>query len=417
MKILIVSQYFWPENFLINDLAAGLREKGHEVTVLTGIPNYPEGHFFPGYDLFKNRRQDYKGVKVIRVPLLPRGQSRSLQLALNYFSFALSASLLGPLLCRDRYDIIFVFQLSPVTVGLPALVLKEMKSAPIMFSVQDLWPESLSATGAVWSPMILKMVERLVRFIYRGCDMILIQSEAFKDAVQQMGVPPQSIFYFPNSAAGIHEQTARATTELPEEPAVSSGFRIMFAGNIGAAQDFPTILSAAERLREYSDIHWLVVGDGRMASWVKSQLIERGLSKNVRLLGRHPVESMPRFYALADVMLVTLKREPIFALTIPSKVQSYLAHGKPILAALDGEGARIIEESGAGLTCPAEDAESLAKAVLAMYHKSPLERQAMGQQGLSYFGAHFEQGMLLERLERWMSELGKQDKDFNRISP
>jgi glycosyltransferase involved in cell wall biosynthesis len=417
MKILIVTQYFWPENFLINDLAAGLEEKGHSVTVLTGIPNYPEGRFYPGYGFFKKSRQNYKGVRVIRVPLLPRGQSRGFQLALNYFSFALSASLLGPLLCRDRYDIIFVFQLSPVTVGLPALVLKKMKSVPVMFSIQDLWPESLSATGAVRSPLILKMVEWLVRFIYKGCDRILIQSEAFKNAVEQMGVPPQSIFYFPNSAAGVNERSARGTDEFPEVPDVPTGFRIMFAGNIGVAQDFPTILKAAEALRKYDDIHWLVVGDGRMASWVISQITARGLSKNIHLLGRHPVESMPRFYTLADVMLVTLRKEPIFALTIPSKVQSYLSGGKPVIAALDGEGARIIEESGAGLTCPAEDAESLAKAVLEMYRKSPSERQAMGDRGLSYFHAHFESGMLLDRLERWMSELGKQDKGVrNRIS-
>ena len=192
----------------------------------------------------------------------------------------------------------------------------------------------------------------------------------------------------------------------------------MFAGNIGAAQDFPTILAAAEALRKYDDIHWLVVGDGRMASWVKSRIMERGLSKHVHLLGRHPVESMPRFYALADVMLVTLRKEPIFALTIPSKVQSYLSGGKPVIAALDGEGARIVEESGAGLTCPAEDAESLTKAVLAMYHKSPSERQAMGDRGLSYFQTHFESRMLLERLERWMSELGKKGTDIpGRISP
>jgi len=248
--------------------------------------------------------------------------------------------------------------------------------------------------------------------------MILIQSEAFKSAVEKMGVPSRSIFYFPNSAAGVSGQAAHEPVESLDEQAIPPGFRIMFAGNIGAAQDFPPILAAAEALRDYGDIHWLVVGDGRMAPWGKSQLTERGLSKHVHLLGRHPVESMPRFYATADVMLVTLRKEPIFALTIPSKVQSYLSEGKPVIAALDGEGARIIEESGAGVTCPAEDAESLARAVLAMYQKSPAERRAMGDRGLSYFHTHFERRMLLDRLEGWMSDLAGKGTDIpGRVSP
>ena len=405
MRILIVSQYFWPESFLVNDLAVGLCEKAHQVTVLTGIPNYPEGSFFPGYGFFKNRHQDYKGVNVIRVPLIPRGQSTRLRLALNYFSFACSASLLGPFACQGKYDVIFVYQLSPVMVGLPALVLKRLNSAPIMFLIQDLWPESLSAAGAVRSPYVLKMVEWLVRGIYRGCDLILIQSEAFKEPVEKMGVPPWRIRYFPNSAANVYDKMAEKTTAVSENISFPSGFRIMFAGNVGAAQDFPTILSAAEMLRDNSDIHWLVVGDGSMLPWVKEQVANRGLSKNVQLLGRHPVEAMPGFYARADVMLVTLKKEPIFALTIPSKVQSYLAAGKPIIAALNGEGARIIKEAGAGLTCPAEDAAALADSVLAMYSKQPAERQEMSVRGAAYYHTHFERRMLLDRLENWMKSL------------
>ena len=412
MRILIVSQYFWPESFLVNDLAVGLCERGHRVSVLTGIPNYPEGRFFPGYGSFKNRNQNYKGVTVSRVPLVPRGRAKGVRLALNYFSFALSASVLGPFVCRGKYDLILVYQLSPVTVGLPALVLKMIKSAPIMFLVQDLWPESLAATEAVRSPMILKMVEWMVRGIYRGCDLILTQSEAFKQPVEKMGVQSQHILYFPNSAANVNGETAREAAATGQDLGLPPGYRIMFAGNIGAAQDFPTILSAAERLKEYSDIHWLFVGDGRMLPWVRAQIVERGLSRNVHLLGRHPVEAMPGFYACADVMIVTLKKEPILALTIPSKVQSYLAAGKPIIAALDGEGARIIEEAEAGLTCPAEDVAALADAVLTMYRKSPAEHKAMGKNGAVYYQKHFDRRMLLERLEEWMEALsvGKRNK-------
>jgi glycosyltransferase involved in cell wall biosynthesis len=184
-----------------------------------------------------------------------------------------------------------------------------------------------------------------------------------------------------------------------------AGFRIMFAGNIGAAQDFATILGAAEKLGNYADIHWIILGDGRMRPWVENEVRQRGLTETVHLLGRHPAEAMPRYFSLADVLLVTLKKEPIFSLTIPSKVQSYLACAKPVIAGLDGEGARVIEEAGTGIACPAEDPEALSAAVLTMYSMSEAERGAMGLRGRAYFEKHFERTMLLDRLERWMKEV------------
>lgn len=406
MHILIVSQYFWPENFRINDLAVGLREKGHDITVLTGIPNYPEGRFFPGYGFLKNNREDYHGVKVIRVPLIPRGNSGGLRLALNYVSYAFFASLLSPFVCRGKFDLIFVCQLSPVTVGLPALVLKRLKRAPIMFWIQDLWPESLSATGAIRSKKVLKIVERLVRFIYSGCDRILVQSRAFSHSIERQGVDLSRVAYFPNGAEELYKPV-EVEQDAPERKKIPTGFCVMFAGNIGVAQDFETILSAAEQLKKYSDIHWVIVGDGRMRHWVEAQIDERGLTETFHLLGRHPVELMPRFFSLADVMLVTLKKEYIFSLTIPSKVQSYLACAKPIIAVLDGEGARVIEESGAGMTCSAENPQALAEAVLKMYRLTETDLHDMGLRGRRYFEQHFERTVLLERLNNWIKEFQK----------
>lgn len=404
MHILLVTQYFWPEEFRINELAAMMAGRGHQITVLTGIPNYPGGKFFPGYGFTRKKVQNYKGIKVVRVPLIPRGKGGAIRLALNYFSFALIASLLGPIKCRDVYDVIFVFQLSPITVGLPAIVMKIIKSAPIMFLVQDLWPESLSASGAVRSRSIMKAVGILVRFIYFHCDRILVQSKSFIDAIVQKGVDRSKIEYFPDSAEEIFNNNpecpgAIGHVEFPE------GFRVMFAGNIGTAQDFETILSAAELLKEHRDIYWMIVGDGRMLPWVREQVRVRDLEKAVHLLGRHPLTSMPAFYAKADVMLVTLKKEPIFALTIPGKVQSYLACSRPIIAALDGEGARVVEEAGAGLTCPAEDPESLAKTVLKAYNMTAYDREKMALRGRVYFEKNFESRMLLDRLDGWLSEL------------
>lgn len=409
MHILIITQYFWPENFRINDLALGLKAKGHHVTVLTGIPNYPDGRFFAGYGLFKKRVEDYYGVKVLRVPLAPRGKSKGWQLALNYFSFAFLASLLGPYYCRRKLDMIFVFEVSPITVGIPAIVLKKLKRIPIVFWVLDLWPESLSSTGTVKSVGILRWVGKLVRFIYRQCDRILVASKGFIPSIEAMGGEHGKMCYFPNWAEALYKP-GRMSNEAHAHDELPKGFRVMFAGNIGVAQDFTTILTAAEKLKDYPDVHWIIVGDGRMFDWVKEQVEARGLTANVHLLGRHPQEAMPRFFALAHAMLVTLKRDPIFALTVPGKIQSYLACGKPIIAALDGEGARLVEESGCGLSCPAEDADALAKAVLTMYHMPEAGREEMGKRGREYCESNFERNMLIARLEKWMQELSKKGK-------
>lgn len=405
MRILIVSQYFWPEEFRINDLALGLLERGHDVTVYTGKPNYPGGRFFPGYGFFGRVRENYRGVRVLRAPLVPRGAGTRPGLIVNYLSFALAASLLAPFRCDGDYDAILVYEPSPVTVGLPALVLKWAKRAPVLFWVQDLWPETLSATGVVKSKWILEMVGRLVRFIYRHCNLILVQSRGFVPAIEALGVEARKIRYYPNSAEALYRPLAADAAQPAPETLLRGTFRVLFAGNIGAAQDFETILSAAERLREERDIHWNIAGDGRLLEWVEREIGRRRLGDTVHLLGRHPVESMPRFFATADAMLVTLAPDPVFALTIPSKVQSYLACGRPIVAALDGEGARVIQESGSGVAAPAGDAAALAEGVRRLHGLSRQEREAMGQNGRRYFEQHFERELLLDRLDEWMKGL------------
>jgi glycosyltransferase involved in cell wall biosynthesis len=404
MHVLIVTQYFWPENFRINDLAVGLVERGHEVTVLTGTPNYPEGRFFAGYGVLKNRREEYKGVQICRVPLVPRGSGRGIRLAINYLSFALSAIVFSPACCRGKYDLILVCQLSPVTVGLPALFLKKLRRVPILFWILDLWPESLSATGAVRSGKVLAQLDKLVRFIYHGCDKIVVASKAFLPSVMAKGIAVERTGYLPNwyepeYQNQLDQAGATSANGLP------AGFRVMFAGNIGVAQDFGTILSTAEMLKPYQDIYWIIVGDGRQYEWVKEQVKLRALEDRVILLGRHAPEKMAGYFAQADAMLVTLKRDPAFALTIPGKIQSYMACGRPILAALDGEGAQLIKESGAGFSSPAEDVEALAQSVMALYRMPKEEREAMGACGKEYCEKNFEREMLIDRLEGWMREL------------
>jgi len=406
MNLLIITNHFFPENFRINDLALGLTERGHRVTVLSGVPDYPGGKFFPGYGILKRRQEDFQGIKIRRVPLVPRGQGGKLRLTLNFLSFALCGCLLAPIDCPESFDLILVFETSPVTVGLPALVLKRLKNIPIMFWVQDLWPESLSATGAVSCSLLLRLVGLLVQLIYRGSDLILAQSRAFFPSIGKYGGSSEKIVYFPNSAEDFY-RPVKVEDKGPERTLIPRGFILMFAGNIGAAQDFETILTAAELLKDRRDLHWVIFGDGRRRAWVEEQMRARGLGGTVHLLGRYPPEAMPRFFALADALLVTLKKEPIFALTIPSKVQSYLACGKPVIASLDGEGARVVRESGAGLTGPAGDPAALADNVVAMYHLSESQRQAMGLRGRVYFEQHFEREILLDRLEGLMQQVKK----------
>lgn len=403
MRILIVTQYFWPESFRITDLALELKKRGHEVVVLTSIPNYPGGKIFTGYNFFGPRSEYYQGIIIFRVPQIPRGQKKTWQLFLNYISFALSAIILGPLYCQGKFDNIFVAQYSPVIVGIPGIILKKIKKAPLFFWVQDLWPESLSATGAVHSKFVLNTVGSLVRFIYKHCDYILAQSVGFIERVKAMGGESKKIHYFPNWAEELYKPTL-AIEDAPDSPKLPKGFRVMFAGNIGAAQDFETILTAAEKLKEHQDIHFVILGDGRARNWVENEVKKRGIGQSVHLLGRYPMEQMPRYFALADVMLVTLKNEPIFALTIPGKIQSYMACAKPIVAALDGEGARVITESGAGLAVPAEDPTALANAILKLSLMSQDERVALGRRAIAYYETHFNRAKLIDQFEKLMSK-------------
>jgi len=402
VRILVVSQYFRPESFRVNDLAAVLVERGHAVTVLTGLPNYPGGKLYPGYSWRGPYRESFAGYEVRRVPLLPRGDGGGLRLALNYLSFAVMGCLLGPWLLRGRFDVVFVHAPSPITACLPALWLKLWRRLPVVLWVQDLWPESLAAAGAVRSSLLLGAVGRLVRAIYRRCDLVLGQSEAFVGAIRARSAESR-VAALPNWAEDFYRPLA-LDADAPERAEMPAGFTLLFAGNLGAAQSLETILAAAQRLRD-EPVHWAFLGDGRRREWLEAEVRARGLQDRVRLLGWRPAERVPRYLALAGGLLVTLRREPIFEATVPTKVQSSLAAGRPVLAALDGEPARILAESGGALVVPAEDGEGLAAAALRLLRMDAGERDAMGARCRGYAERHFDRELLVTRLEDWMREL------------
>lgn len=415
MRILILSQYFFPEDFRINDLALELERRGHDVEVLTGMPNYPRGQFFKGYGVLKKWREVWNDIVVLRVPLWPRGKGGALNLICNYLSFIVSASILGLPRLRRRYDIIFIYGVSPILSALPALLYRAVTRTPTILWIQDLWPQSVFAVGAIKNRRALKVIEFVVRFIYRRSDLILMQSNGFRENVSLLAGPERELHYFPNWAEDVYRPIDRDAATVPVSD-LPKGFRVMLAGNIGLAQSIPTILEAAKKLSKFPDIQWILLGDGAERSTMMAAAASAGLGNVVHFLGRFPMATMPHFFAQSDVMLVTLRSDPIFSVTVPGRVQSYLACGRPIVGGLDGEGQRLISESGAGFSGPAGDADALAENVLRLYHMNHQDREEMGRRGLEYYKTHFERGRSIDALEAHITRLVSLRRSHNNSS-
>ncbi|HKQ13565.1 MAG TPA: glycosyltransferase family 4 protein [Steroidobacteraceae bacterium] len=397
MRVLVVGQYFWPENFRINEIAAALLRAGCSVDVLTGPPNYPDGQVYAGYSSLSLRVQDKDGVRIHRVPLVPRGKSSAVRLALNYLTFVLSACLLGPwLLRRRRCDVVLVYAPGPITQSLVGLWFGWLKRVPVVTWVQDLWPESLEATDFIRNARVLRLVARGVRWIYRRNDLLLVQSQSFVAPVRAMA-GTTAVVYHPNPG----ELPAHAKPGEPPALRLNAGFNIVFAGNMGTVQALDTVLSAAEQTRADPDIWWVLIGSGSRSAWLQDEVSRRDL-RRVVLPGRFPPEAMPAILAQASALLVSLVRSPIMSQTVPSKIQAYLAAGRPIIAALDGEGARVVAEAGAGLACPAENPAALSAAVLQLKKMTPDELGALGAAGRSYYRQHFDPEVLTHRLLEYL---------------
>lgn len=395
MRVLVLSQYYWPESFRINEVVESLRCAGCHITVLTGQPNYPQGEVFDGYHAGGIKVQRHEsGYSIYRVPLMPRGRGGAIGLVTNYISFVLSASVLGPwLLRKQHFDVVFVYAPSPIIQALPAVWLAFLKRAKLVTWVQDLWPQSLEATGFVRNRRVLDMVAALVRWIYRHCDLLLVQSRAFVFPVKAMaGKTP--VQYHPNPGELAFGQ---ARSLGPSALVLESGFNLVFAGNLGTVQALGTVLDAAELLLPHVDVRIVLVGSGSRSEWLQQEVVRRRLG-NVQMVGRFPTEAMPGILAQASALLVSLARSPIMSQTVPSKMQAYLAAGKPIIASLDGEGARVLKASGAGVACPAEDAAALADAVLRLRAIPKAELQRMGEAGHIYYKQHFDPVVLAEKL-------------------
>ncbi len=389
MRALVLSQYFWPENFRINELVTALDAKGIGVEVLTGKPNYPSGIVSDGFRSWGLSREFFNGVEVHRVPLIPRGKS-SFQLLLNYLSFICSSLIFGTWSLRKRqFDIVFIFAPSPILQAIAGIWFGWIKKCPTVLWVQDLWPD--------------KAVGRIVGWIYKKVDLLLVQSPGFISKVSsRAGKTP--IVYYPNF---FINEAPGSPTESTFYSFLDCDFPVVFAGNLGAAQSLEVMLEAAALLKNIEGIRFVIIGDGSRRDWLVDQTEKRGLN-NVIFPGSYPIEAMPALLARAAVLLVTLADKEIFRLTIPSKIQAYLAAGRPIVACLSGAGADIVRESGAGLTVLAEDARGLADAVEALYRSPEGERAEMGLRGRKYFEKNFSQEKLVDELIGYFNQIASQ---------
>lgn len=407
MKILIISQYFDPENFRINDIVKTLSELGHSLSVLTAQPNYPDGKIYQGYSAFGLNSSDELTFEVSRVPIVPRGSASFFRLALNYLSFVISAAVFGPwLLRKKKFDVVFCYGVSPILSALPGILIAKLKKVPFVLNVQDLWPQSISATGHSKNPFLLGLVKIVVRYIYQHSDLVLVSSKPFIEDIKTYN-PTCDVIYFPNSIGD--EYSSGAASRLPASPKLPHAFNVVFAGNVGSAQSINTIVDTAEKLKSIPQIKFIIIGSGSELAWLKFEIENRKLT-NIVALGRFSPSYMPYFLSEADALLVTLKDEEIFYHTVPNKIQAYLAVGRPIIASVPGEGGRIVKESGAGFHIAPENPTELASCVLKLYGLSEEERDHLGRNGKAYFKDNFDHLKLMHALVGYLEKIIKDAK-------
>ena len=401
MEVCIFTNHFYPEEFKVNDVAFELVKRGFDVTVLTAIPDYPKGKFFDGYSLTKRRKEDVNGVHVIRLPIIPRGKGGAIRLVLNYVSYFFFLSIFTFFHSfKHKYDRIFVHLTSPFFIGVCARKMSKRQKIPMIFWTLDLWPESLISADGISNPLIIKPQIKMVRKVYEQCSKILIGSKGFEKSICEKGDFKDKLVYFPNWAEDVKG-------DIPVDFDIKSikpfddkdAFIILFAGNLGEAQNLDAVIEAANLVRENSNIKFIFVGDGRRKEHLENLVKEKELTETVLFLGRYPINTMPVFMKKASVLLFSLKDEPCFNLTVPSKVQFYMAQGKPILAMINGDGADLVKEAECGMGVPAGDSEGLAESIKKMAAMDNKELCAFGEKGKQFYYDNFTKEQRMEQLE------------------
>lgn len=399
--ILVLSQFFYPEQFRINDICKEWVQRGYKVTVVTGIPNYPKGKFYEGYGLFKNRKENWNGIDIIRLPLIPRGKS-TIGLIANYLSFPVS-QFFWMLFTSIDPDVIFMFETSPMTQCMLGVWLKNKlkrhdKKIELLGYIQDLWPENVEIMTGIHSPLVIRPIEKMVRYIYRNCDYIFATSPSFVDAIRsRIESEKEKVIYWPQYAED-HYQPVDHTIANEEI------LKIIFTGNIGYAQGLDILPRTVACLKNRDiSVKFLIVGDGRYRQQMQEEIEKAQLSSFFEFLGYRPSEDIPQLFRDSDVAFLSFMKTELFAKTIPAKLQTYLACGMPVLASAEGETKRIIDESNCGMCTPLGDEVALAKAIEEMQEKLLAERDIWSKNARQYYETHFDKTSLLNQMDMYLN--------------
>ena len=398
--ILVISQYFYPEQFRINDICTEWVKSGYKVTVITGIPNYPQGKYYKGYGLFKKRREIYNEIEIIRIPLIPRGNNKTM-LALNYLSFIISG-FFWKIFTRIKADYVFIFEVSPMTQALLGVWYSKKRKIPCYLYVQDLWPENVEIVTGITNKKIINTIGNMVDYIYKHSTRIFTTSESFIQSIHNRGVPLEKIEYWPQYAEDFYIPLEKISiAEIPND----DFFNIIFAGNIGKAQGLDILPKVAALIKDKNSsrkIRFNIVGDGRY----KNELIELVKINDVEdmfnFIEKQLSTKIPEFMAACDAAFLSLIDSPLFAMTIPAKLQSYMACGIPIIASATGETEKIVKEAKAGVCSPSGDIEKLANVIIAISTKPKKDLIQLGYNAKNYYDKNFNKKKLLKKMEEYL---------------
>ena len=400
-SILVISQYFFPEQFRINDICKEWVKRDYEVTVVTGIPNYPVGKFYKGYGLFKKRYERHEGIQIIRLPLIPRG-NRAFTLALNYLSFVVSG-FFWKCFTKVKSDYVFIYEVSPMTQALPGVWYAKRRKIPCYLYVTDLWPENVEIITGIQNRYFIGLIGKMVDYVYKRCDMIFTSSRSFVDAIKARGVREDRLEFWPQYAEDFYQSVSLKETQeelIPQDERLN----IVFAGNIGYAQGLEILPEAARLIKQRGlQVRFNIIGDGRYREELINLVDEKGVVEMFHFIKKQSPEKIPYFMSQGDVALISLAKSKVFSITIPAKTQSCLACGIPILVSGDGEIQSIITEAKAGLCSDASDAIGLADNIEKFCYLTEATIREMGENGIRYSKQNFNKEVLLSRMDEYFS--------------
>lgn len=394
--ILIVSQYFYPEQFRINDIATEWVKRGYKVTVLTGIPNYPQGKFYKGYNWFKNRKETWNGIEIIRIPLFARGKS-FIGMVMNYFSFVVSG-FFWKCFTKIRADVVFTFEVSPMTQALIGVWYSKKHKIPNYLYVQDLWPENVEIVTGIKSPLVIGPIEKMVNYIYKNCDKIFATSPSFVQSIQKRVFDDrEKVLYWPQYAEDFYHPTEKKSALIPQDGILN----ITFTGNIGTAQGLEILPETAKLMKErYIAVRFNIVGDGRNKDNLIRCIKENDVEEYFNLIGWQPAEKIPEILSASDAAFLSFADNPLYSMTIPAKLQSYMACGIPILASACGETKRVIEEAECGYVSKIGNSEELARVIIKFAALSSQYKNNISRNAVMYCGMHFDKRKLHDQISK-----------------